>query len=87
MSKKRQDQRLDTIAFHSASTEIEATFTAAARDVFGELQVQRLEANARSAGVRSRPRAPRHRASGDGAERRDAARAARSGHQPRPRCW
>ncbi|HEX2464332.1 MAG TPA: hypothetical protein VHR17_06870, partial [Thermoanaerobaculia bacterium] len=43
MSKKRQSQRLDTIAFHSATPTIEATFTAAARDVFGELQVHRLE--------------------------------------------
>ena len=46
MSKKRQEQRLDTIAFHSATPAIEASFTAAARDVFGELQVHRLEADA-----------------------------------------
>jgi chromosome segregation ATPase len=43
MSDNHHDQSLDTIAFHSASPAIEATFTAAARRVFGDVHVQRVE--------------------------------------------
>ena len=43
MSQSHSDQRLDMIAFHSTSPSIEESFTAAARDVFGELQIAHLD--------------------------------------------
>ena len=43
MKQKKDAQRLQTIAFHSASPSIEGTFAAAARSVFGKLTVRQLD--------------------------------------------
>jgi chromosome segregation ATPase len=43
MNDNHHDQSLDSIAFHSTSPAIEASFTAAARSVFGDVPVQHVE--------------------------------------------
>ena len=45
MSKKHRPQRLETLAFHSATPAIEQTFVAAAASVFGELTVRHIDGN------------------------------------------